>query len=129
MSACREAASWRRSRGERGQVTAETAIVLPVLVGVAALLTWLVGAGIAQVRCVDAARDAARALARDEPPAAVVAAARDVAPDGAVVEVTEGAGRVQVRVRFTATPPGDWLDGALALPLGSTATLPVEVGP
>lgn len=115
-----------RRRAERGSVTAETALVLPVLLGLGGVLLWLIGAGIAQVQCVDAARDAARALARDEPRSQVVAAARSMAPDGAKVEVEQTADRVEVRVSYRATPPGEWFDGALALSLGSTSVLPAE---
>lgn len=115
-----------RRRTERGSVTAETALVLPVLLGLGGVLLWLIGAGIAQVQCVDAARDAARALARDEPRSQVVAAARSMAPDGAKVEVEQTADRVEVRVSYRATPPGEWFDGALALSLGSTSVLPAE---
>lgn len=115
-----------RRRAEQGSVTAETALVLPVLIGLGGVLLWLIGAGIAQVQCVDAARDAARALARDEPRSQVVAAARSMAPDGAKVEVEQTADRVEVRVSYRATPPGEWFDGALALSLGSTSVLPAE---
>ena len=52
-------------------VTAEAAMVLPVLVALTAALAWVVTLGIAQVRLVDAAREAARLAARDEPAATV----------------------------------------------------------
>jgi len=55
-------------------VTAETALVLPVLVCVAVGLAWLVVLGAAQVRCVDAAREVARLSARGESAATVAAA-------------------------------------------------------
>jgi hypothetical protein len=117
----------KRPHTERASVTAETALVLPVLVGLGGILVWLIAVGIAQVQCVDAARDAARALARDEPRSQVVAAAEAMAPDGAKVVVEQTGDRVEVRVSYRATPPGEWFD-AVALSLGSTSVLPAESG-
>jgi hypothetical protein len=118
----------RLDRRERASTTAETALVLPVLVGLAATLVWLIGAGVAQVRCVDAARDAARALARGEPDAQVAAAAQGAAPEGARVTIDRGDDVVEVRVDHTITPPGELLDGLVALPIGATSSLPIEHG-
>jgi hypothetical protein len=84
-------------------VTAETAMVIPVLVAVAGTLVWGVMAAAAQVRCVDAARAGARAAARSEEPAAVVRAAREAAPKGARVSVQRAGDMVTVRV--TVPPP------------------------
>lgn len=70
---------------DRGAVTAEAAVVIPVLVAFAMVLLWALVAASAQIRCVDAARAGARAAARSEPEAAVLAAARDAAPRGARV--------------------------------------------
>ncbi|MEB8343535.1 TadE family type IV pilus minor pilin, partial [Streptomyces endophyticus] len=64
-------------RGDRGFVTAEAAVVLPVLVAFTMALVWVVLAASAQIRCVDAARAGARAVARQEPRGAAVAAARE----------------------------------------------------
>ena len=72
----------RRHRGARGMVTAEAAMVLPVLVALTAALAWAVTLGIAQVRLVDAAREAARLAARDESAATVRDAALAEAPEG-----------------------------------------------
>jgi len=68
-------------------VTAEAALVLPVLVALTAALAWVVALGVVQVRLVDAAREAARLAARDESPAAVQQAALAAAPDGTQVRV------------------------------------------
>ncbi|MDP9241529.1 MAG: pilus assembly protein, partial [Actinomycetota bacterium] len=54
----------RRSDG--GSVTAELATALPVLVFLLAVALGAVGAVTAQLRCVDAAREGARAAARGE---------------------------------------------------------------
>src|SRR5688500_20233283 len=54
---------WRR---DAGMVTAETAVVLPVLLLVLAGAVAAVTVVGAQLRCVDAAREGARAAARGE---------------------------------------------------------------
>ena len=87
-------------------VTAETAVVLPVLllvlVGAVAAVT-VVGA---QLRCVDAAREGARAAARGEPPAVVEALVARAAPDGATTTVSEDADEVTVTVSARIAPAG-----------------------
>ncbi|MFE7141872.1 TadE family type IV pilus minor pilin, partial [Streptomyces sp. NPDC057644] len=57
-------------RGDRGAVTAEAAVVIPVLVAFAMALLWALTAVSDQIRCVDAARAGAPA----PPPAATDAA-------------------------------------------------------
>jgi hypothetical protein len=85
-------------RGDGGYVTAETAMVIPVLVTLAGLLIWGLMAAAAQVRCVDAARAGARAAARSETPAVVLKVARQAAPAGAEVRVVRDGDLVRVRV-------------------------------
>jgi hypothetical protein len=97
--------AYRAGRDARGAVTAETAVVLPVLVGVAMGLVWLVALSVTQVRVVDAARETARALARDEPQATAVALGRRVAPEGARISVREGEREVVVSVVATSRGP------------------------
>ncbi|WP_116449622.1 TadE family type IV pilus minor pilin [Blastococcus litoris] len=81
-------------------VTAETAVVLPVLLLVLAGVVAAVVVVGAQLRCVDAAREGARAAARGEDAASVAALVRRAAPEGAVTRVgTEGE---EVRVTVTA---------------------------
>lgn len=116
-----------RRRDTAGYVTAETAVLLPTLVLVAAALAWLVGLGVAQVQCVDAARDAARALARAEPVEIATELAQQSAPEGARVRVDRSGGSVEVEVTYRATPPGGLLDGAAGFDLRATASTPVEV--
>lgn len=87
---------------EAGYVTAESAVVIPLLVGLTGLLVWGLMAAGAQVRCVDAARAGAREAARSEPPADVVAAARAAAPPGARVRVWHDGDLVRVRVTVPA---------------------------
>lgn len=97
-------------------VTAETAVVLPVLLlvlaGAVAAVT-LVGA---QLRCVDAAREGARAAARGDTVAAVSAIADRAAPDGAVTAVMVSG--EEVRVTVTADVPAL---GVLPLRVGVAA--------
>ena len=61
------------SRDQRGAVTAELALGIPMLVSLTIGLVWLLSIGIAQVRIVDAARETARASARGDPDAVAVA--------------------------------------------------------
>ena len=87
-------------------VTAETAVVLPVLllvlVGAVAAVT-VVGA---QLRCVDAAREGARAAARGESDTAVDRLVAQVSPDGAVTRVTGNEEEVTVTVSVRVAPLG-----------------------
>lgn len=96
----------RGSRGQRGAVTAEAAVVLPVLVAVTLGLVWLIGVAVAQVRVVDAAREAARAAARGETDAVATAAGRAVAPRSAVIEIRRDGGVVRVDTTAEVEGPG-----------------------
>lgn len=88
-------------------VTAETAVVLPVLLLVLAGAVSAVTVVAAQLRCVDAAREAVRAAARGEEPARVIALARAAAPDGARISVSGGDGDdVGVTVSAVVAPLG-----------------------
>ncbi|MET0741266.1 MAG: TadE family type IV pilus minor pilin [Candidatus Nanopelagicales bacterium] len=106
---------------EAGAVTAETAVVLPVLVLVLVLAVWAVGAAVAQLTLVDAARSAARAVARGEPISSVRAAALAAAPRGAVVDVRPGEDVVHVQVSVTVDAPGPMGRLLPDLPLRATA--------
>ncbi|MFE6689679.1 TadE family type IV pilus minor pilin [Streptomyces sp. NPDC057743] len=83
---------------DAGFVTAEAAVVLPVLVVVAVALIWGLLAACARIACVDAARAGARAAARQEPSAQVLAAAKAAAPRGARIAVAREGDLVRVRV-------------------------------
>ncbi len=106
---------------DRGFVTAEAAVALPVLVLFAMALVWVLLAACAQIQCVDAARAGARAAARQDPPDAVVAMARRIAPDGARVTVRREDDLVHVLV--VANPPGP---DALSLDLSHEAVALAE---
>jgi Flp pilus assembly protein TadG len=100
----------RSRRNCHGFVTAETAVALPALVLLAGALIWGVVAVTAQLRCVDAARLAARALARGESHSASVSAATAAAPGGAAVQVSRAGSLIRVEVRAVVRPT----DGLLA---------------
>ncbi|MFE1882545.1 TadE family type IV pilus minor pilin [Streptomyces diastatochromogenes] len=84
-------------------MTAESAMVLPVLVAFTMALVWALLVVAAQIQCVDAARTGARAAARQDPPDAVLEVTREAAPRGA--RVTVGRENDQVRVTVVAKPP------------------------
>ena len=91
-----------RSRGpagtDEGVVTAEFAIALPSVVLMLAMLLATATVALNQLRCVDAARAAARAAARNDPAAGVAAVARAVGPSRAQVTSTGQGDRVVVTV-------------------------------
>ncbi|MGN6252374.1 MAG: TadE family type IV pilus minor pilin [Marmoricola sp.] len=95
----------RRETDDAGAVTAEAAMVLPLLAVVAMGLAWMVGLGVAQGRAQDAAREAARVVARGDAPARARALARRVAPR-ATVSVQVDGGRVVVEVEAPLRGPG-----------------------
>lgn len=93
-------------------MTAETAVVLPVLLVVCWVVLALLRLGGAQLACQDAARAAARAASRGEPAAVVVETALRAAPEDARVDVRDG-GDGLVVVEVSVTPS---LLGPLRLP-------------
>jgi len=87
-------------------VTAETAVVLPVLLLVLAGAVAAVTVVGAQLRCVDAAREGARAAARGEAAAAVSQLTARTAPPGAVTAVSVAGEEVRVTVSAEVAPLG-----------------------
>jgi len=106
---------------DAGYVTAETAIVLPVLALLLAVALWSIAVAGAQLRCVDAARDGARAAARGEADTAVVAAAQAAAPPGADVMVSHAGARIIVVVRARVGPASGALSAIPAPVAAATA--------
>jgi hypothetical protein len=90
---------------EQGMVTAEMAVLAPFGVAFGLLLLWIVSLGFTQVQLVDAAREAARLVARGESAASASVVARRHAPPGAVVRVSEHDGLVTVRVSARSRLP------------------------
>jgi hypothetical protein len=80
-------------------------MVLPLLAALALGLAWLLSLAATQVRVVDAAREVARAVARDESRAAAVGLGRRVAPRGSAVAVRDEGDTVVVRVRYSVEGP------------------------
>jgi hypothetical protein len=74
--------------GQRGAVTAELAMAVPLLLGITLGLVWLLTVAFAQLRMVDAVRETARAAARGEAAAPAIQRGQDVAPAGAVLQLT-----------------------------------------
>ncbi|MGH3325876.1 MAG: TadE family type IV pilus minor pilin [Streptomyces sp.] len=87
-------------------MTAETAVVVPVLVLLVGMLLWGVMAAAGHIQCVDGARAGARAAARGEQKEAVRSAARSAAPRGSAVETVREGQLVRVRVRARTAGPG-----------------------
>lgn len=81
-------------------------MVLPLMVAVALGLVWLVALAATQVRVVDAAREVARASARDESRSTAVGLGERVAPRGSAITVQQQGDVVVVRVRARVRGPG-----------------------
>ena len=118
----------RRCRGHSGSVTAEFAVALPAFIAVLALGLGAVAAATAEVRCVDAARAGARAIARGETPAAAVAAARAAAPAGASVVIHRSGDEVRVEVRGRVSLLGPAGGHHLGLGVGAVEQATLEPG-
>lgn len=91
--------------GDAGSSTVEAAFALAALVSVLVLCLAGISAVSAQVRCVDAAREAARSAARGDTPAAM-AVGRRIAPAGAAIRLRSDGGFVvaTVSVRIALLP-------------------------
>ena len=87
-------------------VTAGTAVVLPVLLLVLVCAVAAVTVVGAQLRCVDAAREGARAAARGDTDAVVAELAGRVAPAGSATVVRTAEDRVRVTVSVEVAPLG-----------------------
>ncbi|TFV64107.1 pilus assembly protein TadE [Geodermatophilus sp. DF01-2] len=106
-------------------VTAETAVVLPVLLLVLAGAVAAVTVVGAQLRCVDAAREGARAAARGEDTAVVTAVAARAAPARAVTTVAADGATVTVTVVAEVAPLGPV---PLRVPVSASAVAQREPG-
>ena len=94
--------------GDRGAVTVEAALALCSLVAVLALALAGVSAVSTQLRCIDAAREAARLTARGEPEHGQQIA-QQLAPGDATVRIAVRGEEVVVEV--AADPVGGLLPG------------------
>lgn len=116
------------SRNQRGAVTAEAAVVLPILAVFTVGLAWLVSLGVAQIRVQDAARETARVVARGDSSAIGTALARRVAPPGAGVLVSRQQDTVVVTVRAPVQGPGGFFAFLPELDVHAQAVAAVEGG-
>ncbi|MFC5286767.1 TadE family type IV pilus minor pilin [Actinokineospora guangxiensis] len=90
---------------DRGAVTVEAAIAVVAMVVALGLVLAGAAAAIDHIRCVDAAREAARLAARGDPDRAHRAAA-ELAPAGATVSITYADDTVRVHVLAGGPLPG-----------------------
>jgi Flp pilus assembly protein TadG len=97
-----------RRRHDAGMVTVEGAIVLCAFVAVLGFALAAITAVTDQLRCTDAAREAARLAARGEPDRAR-SAAETIAPRGAHVAIQLDGDTIAVEV--AATPAGGLIPG------------------
>lgn len=93
--------------GERGSATVEAALAVSAVVVVLAMALAGTTAVLAQLRCADAAREAARLVARGEAERAE-RTARRVAPSGALIAIRVAGDEVTVEV---SAEPADVLPG------------------
>jgi hypothetical protein len=113
-----------------GMVTIEAAIALCAFISVLALVLAGMSTVFDQLRCTDAAREAARLVARGEPDRAGDAVRR-IAPGGATYAVTTSGDGIVVVVRDPGGPlPGvDVHADAYAVPEPSGDDEPAAEGP
>ena len=113
----------RRRHGgpEAGYVTVELVLSLPIVVMLLMAGMFAISAAQAQIRCGDAARDAALAFARGHEDAQI---ALEYAPPDASMSVSQpSADSVQVEVTADVKPAGQWLP---SLTVAGTATAAME---
>ena len=113
-------------RDQRGAATAELAMAVPLLVALTVGLVWLLSVGLAQIRMVDAAREAARAAARGETVAEAESRGSEVAPAGSRVAMDTVGDQVTVTVTGSARPPAGLLGFLPAVTLHAEAVAAVE---
>jgi hypothetical protein len=110
---------------DQGAVTAELAIALPVLLSVLVLGIWSIGLVVLNIRCIDAARDVARAVARGEPSDQAKAIGHRTIPSGTIT-ITRDASDIHVTVTATSTHTPPLLTLLTPTRLTATATLQAE---
>ena len=120
----------RASRSsQRGAVTAELAMAVPLLLAVTLGLVWLLALATAQVRMVDATREAARAVARGDSIDEALERGRLVAPAGAALTVTTVDDRVVVSGSVTVDGVGGLFDALPSVDLTADAVAAREDPP
>jgi Flp pilus assembly protein TadG len=102
------------------------AIALPVLLTLLFLGIWLIGVVTANIRCIDAARDVARAVARGESPEAAQELGRRTAPANATITISRTDSDIHVTVIATPHRNAPLLDVLPATPITAKATVQSE---
>ena len=116
-------------RAQRGAVTAELALGLPLLLAVTVGLVWLLAVGAGQVRVVDAAREGARSIARGDPEAVAFDRATTVAGEGSRVSASRDGDEVVVTVSRKVSGPGRLFDFLPGITLEAEAVAASEAPP
>jgi hypothetical protein len=109
--------------GERGYVTAESALLLPIVFAVGYALALVVLIVADQVRCADAAWEAARELARGVPAARLPDLTARFAPAGAHASTWSADGALTVEVDRDQSVASRLLP---SIRISATATVPCE---
>jgi Flp pilus assembly protein TadG len=115
-----------RGRSQQGAVTAEAAVVIPILLSLVLGSAWLVALAATKVRVVDAAREVARAVARGDAEPAAVGRGRRVAPDGTRFTIRTAGGQVVVDASVGLPGPGGLFAFLPALTVESEAVAAEE---
>lgn len=110
---------------DEGMATAELAVALPVLMLLVLTAVYAVQVAGTRVRCLDAAREAARAAARGDPTAAAVA--RAVLP-GSSVTLRRRSRTVTATVTIRLRPLGSGLPPVLVTEQVTAHTEPEDPG-
>ena len=113
---------------EFGMVTAETAMVLPIVAAFVLALVWLISVAVTEIRLIDAARDAARGVARGDADDVVRAQIASTAPAGTTLALTHAGDEVMAEVSVAAEAPGWLLVPLPAIELHASATTLAEDG-
>jgi hypothetical protein len=108
---------------ERGYVTAETALLLPIIFGIGYALALIVLLAAQQIRCADAAWEEARAMARGVPAAQLQDINARYAPAGAQASSSSSDGALTVEVVREQSVVSRFLP---SIRIDATATVPCE---
>lgn len=107
----RRRTAWGR---DTGTATAEFAVVLPAIVLLVVVMAGAAAVGFSQLRAFDAARSAAREIARGEPQPAVVAEAKKHSGSSSTVTVRSDGGYSVVTVTIRLPEAIFFLDSVTA---------------
>lgn len=109
---------------DRGSVTLEAALVLPLLLLVGAILLWAMGVAFTALAMGDAVRTSARLIARGEPADAVMDQLQESLPDSELVLEPRDAD-IEIRAeRFVSLPIPAF--GGIGFTVMQSATAPLE---